>query len=861
MGKNESLPNKPNLMHKNEMDEKIEIRGSIEIIKEFVPFDKAEPMSKSEIDELYSYDSAMCKIKCKILEEGQIIDGFGTGFFCKIDDNIIPFKRALFTNNHILDKNSIEINKEIIFENCDKTSRIKITKNRRAFTNEELDYTCIEILDIDKINKFFLIDDTIFNNKNILKNKEIFILQYPNGGNLAHDSGKIMDIDIDNNIIEHSVATKYGSSGSPLIKRHYTNLVIGIHFGGQKSKKSKNKNKYNIATPFDVIIEDIKNQLSNNKKSNSNNTNIIEYGNIINKPIPFNDINISGESSKNSISNKNSNKGGLENEILCNILNDSNICREPQNTNINFSIDNDYKDLFSKNDNFIRSSEFEKEINEIDIKFIKKNNNNLYKGNFQNLFGLLKLYLLKEISITDDYDNIRNLPEKLTKIMEILKMGKIYYNNEQEGILKLLKKEKGNNIMNFAKYVDGLISQNEINNLLIPKLGNSRKDILYIYKYLGKYIEYTKLFEQEFERAKKVSIFEYSIISSVIIEREDIDKFEKNRKICPNRTDRILFHGTSYDSISKILPEMFKIGRSFQHGIGIYFTQDLDSCWIYGSELNKNKFENRRNLKIPKVGEYLSFIASAIYYDKNKLRKVIDYKYNPKKNEINFALVGMNSLETINDHRSIDKRKFYGTDFVINDLDQIFPFMGFKLKRIEYCIIWRDTNFSNPVYPNQTGNNFKNYLEDIKEKIIQKAQFNIYTCSTSEEALKLINRKKYNKIILISNIGDDYEGRTFANNARKIIGNNVIVLFNEHNINHLAWVKGYKNALFSNDTKYYEEYLDCFHELNLNETKNGIINLKRKMENHYNVKFNFDNEFLFYPNFENPNKKFKDLIL
>ena len=37
---------------------------------------------------------------------------------------------------------------------------------------------------------------------------------------------------------------------------------------------------YNIATPFDVIIKDIKNQLSYNKKNNT--TNIIKYRNKIN---------------------------------------------------------------------------------------------------------------------------------------------------------------------------------------------------------------------------------------------------------------------------------------------------------------------------------------------------------------------------------------------------------------------------------------------------------------------------------------------------------------------------------------------------------------------------------------------------
>ena len=76
----------------------------------------------------------------------------------------------------------------------------------------------------------------------------------------------------------------------------------------------------------------------------------------------------------------------------------------------------------------------------------------------------------------------------------------------------------------------------------------------------------------------------------------------------------------------------------------------------------------------------------------------------------------------------------------------------------------------------------------------------------------------------------------------------------------MNWVKDYKNALFSNDTKYFEEYLNCFHENILNKTKNDIMNFKAKLENNYKVKFNFDNFFLFYPCVENENiKEFKDL--
>ena len=226
----------------------------------------------------------MCKIIYETIKKGQKEKQTGSGFFCQINDKNISIKRGLFTNNHVLNKNRIEINKEIEFEYLNKMKKIKITKNRKVFTNEYLDYTCIEIFDSDKIfdkdkiKYIFRIDTEIFENRNNMKDTEIFILQYPNGDNLSQALGKILDIK-DNEII-HSAATLIGSSGSPLIKRYNVNLVIGIHYGGDNKKYLRNNEFiYNYAIPFDIIIEDIKYKLSTNIINNNKN---IEYRNIIN---------------------------------------------------------------------------------------------------------------------------------------------------------------------------------------------------------------------------------------------------------------------------------------------------------------------------------------------------------------------------------------------------------------------------------------------------------------------------------------------------------------------------------------------------------------------------------------------------
>ena len=496
--------------------------------------------------------------------------------------------------------------------------------------------------------------------------------------------------------------------------------------------------------------------------------------------------------------------------------------------------------LFIENESLENDTGIEKVIN---IKFIKHpNNNNKYvKYSDPELYGLLKLCLLKEISSKLDDSQLYYLkPEILSYIMKILKNGYIDVPEMKECIKEVLLKVCGSNIISFSKYVNEVINSNELS-IIMGRLNNYQlEEINDIKKRLSKYNEYILNFEREFEIAKKKSIFEFSIISLVIIERKDFERFENERENCPNRKDKILYHGTNIEPISSILTEMFRksIEKCCQHGKGVYFTDLLDYCWFYGgtdNRINKNK--------IPKINETFTLIACSTYYDQNGFRKVIDYKYTPKKNEINFAYAGCEHLETL---INPDKSKFYGTEYVIWDLDQICPFISAKLERQEYCFIWRDTNFSlKPIHFNQFDETFKKFLKERIKYIEQTAKFNIYPCETTEEALKLIRRKKYNKIILISNAGDG--GREYISEARKIIGNEVIALFVAYLEDHLKWIKDFQNAIFCNESIYYEKYIECFNDPNTNNVKRNIEALISSIENRYKVRFNFNNKYLDFP--------------
>jgi hypothetical protein len=418
----------------------------------------------------------------------------------------------------------------------------------------------------------------------------------------------------------------------------------------------------------------------------------------------------------------------------------------------------------------------------------------------------------------------------------------------KKNIKDVLEKMRGSNIINFANYIDEVIDSYQINKIFNLLKKDDLKEMNDIKYRLSKYINCIKLFNKEFKKSLKESIFEFSVISLVVIEREDFERFEREREKCPNRVERIVYHGTSIDPISEILTGLYKksIERNKAvNGKGVYFTDLLDYGWYYGS-----KDGNRVNFSgIPKVNDTFTVIINSIYYDINGFKKVKDHKRTPGKNQINFAFSGAKG-ERID---VPNNKKFVAGEYVIYDLDQICPFMSATLKRVEFCVIWRDINFSSkPVYNNEFDEKFKRFLKERLKYINQNAKYNIYPCETTDEALELVKRKKFNKIILISNVGKDLAGKKFIDQARKIIGNDVITLFLTYKISHLDWIKKYKNALFSNETKFYEIYLECFDEEKNIKTK--IKDLIKKVEKHYGVKFNFDNKYLDYPHFKKEGK-------
>lgn len=186
----------------------------------------------------------------------ELENSHGTGFFCKIELSDLSLKlKCLITNNHIINKDYLKKEDHIKLLIKDKSEEIIIQlkyKNRRTFFDKTIDYACIELLEEDNINDFFIVDPKIYNQNyshEIFRKETIVISSFPGKSNLITDDGNINSIE--DIFFYHKANTSPGSSGGPIIL--ISNLcVIGIHKGFHKLEK------LNIGIFFKCIIDNIR---------------------------------------------------------------------------------------------------------------------------------------------------------------------------------------------------------------------------------------------------------------------------------------------------------------------------------------------------------------------------------------------------------------------------------------------------------------------------------------------------------------------------------------------------------------------------------------------------------------------------
>ena len=110
---------------------------------------------KKVLEEITDFSSKALLCTCKIILENE----YCSGFFCRI-----PFGdkkelvNALFTCHHVLTQKILSSTEHIILQINKKEKKLSL-KNRRIYSNPQLDYSCIEILNEDDIEDFYSIDD------------------------------------------------------------------------------------------------------------------------------------------------------------------------------------------------------------------------------------------------------------------------------------------------------------------------------------------------------------------------------------------------------------------------------------------------------------------------------------------------------------------------------------------------------------------------------------------------------------------------------------------------------------------------------------------------------------------------------
>ena len=773
----------------------------------------------------------------------------GIGFLCNIPSKNM---KALITFSNIIDRYFLIKAKSLKFfiKNEEKEINMKVPRYKKVF--EDLNITIIEIVNEDNINNFLQID-------NFIKSKDysdenIIFIEFDKNNNHKYIKDKI--IKNNNNYILSS--TKNYEEGLILLNNNLK--IIGIIKNRVISMNLLLKKINYIKAKFEIKHENLGKeiQILNDTYISHRNDEIRKINNII----------INRELT-NTIYRYLFNKEGiyiiyyLSDELLtdmsymffkCSSLKEIDLSQF--NTYVVTNMSYMFSDCLNLKKinlrlNNIKNIEcnniFEgcSSLNESNLPFFSENMN-FNNNNFDNhLIGLLKLCLLKEISLKLNNLNLELLPREIKNIMCILRNTCIEFidiGNNEENKIKIresLSRNNEENLTNFYNYVDKVINTNHINLIINLLSQHEIERINDIKARLNEYINEIKIFNRDFEKSLKDSIFEFSLVSIVVKEREDFNNFQQERNRCTNKIEKILYHGCPIQPISYILNEHFKRASFCIHGKGIYFSDNLDYCWFYG---NKGEGHKIYFNTIPEINESFTIIGCSIYYDEQGFKHVYDDKYTPKKNEINLAYVNDEGEST-----TFEKNKFCGTEYVIWEYDQICPFLGMKLKRNEFCIIWRDNNFSN-----KSLDINKFFLEEKLAYIRKISKYNIYPACTSEEALKLIERKKYNKIILISNIeGNIQDTKQFIFDARKIIRNDIIILFLNNNDKNLEWIQKLYNVLFTNENSFFEKYIQCFEGNNIKEK---ILNLKSEMEKFYKVKFNFKNRFLEFPNFKKSGK-------
>ena len=245
--------NKSTNEHEQEQDHEQEIE------KVHINLQKSDSKGMLNLKELEEYITKAKKAMCKI----NLSNGFGSGFFCKIpyteNNNILL--PVLMTNNHVLSRDSLN-SENYIKITLDGETKIISLKQRKKWTDETMDFTCIEIKEEeDSIHTFFNLDDNVLDNNysnDCYLNQKVLIYGFnKNEDDVALSNGHI--IKNNDSFFVYNCNTYPGCSGGCIVNQ-FNNLAIGMHRGEIENKSNNIKNQ-------GIYIKDIIISIKNYEKN------------------------------------------------------------------------------------------------------------------------------------------------------------------------------------------------------------------------------------------------------------------------------------------------------------------------------------------------------------------------------------------------------------------------------------------------------------------------------------------------------------------------------------------------------------------------------------------------------------------
>ena len=187
-----------------------------------------------------------------------------------------------------------------------------------------------------------------------------------------------------------------------------------------------------------------------------------------------------------------------------------------------------------------------------------------------------------------------------------------------------------------------------------------------------------------------------------------------------------------------------------------------------------------------------------------------------------FLIREINSKEIIieikieSDNYTIEK-DFKEFNFIkINHIDNN-NVLYIKIKRNEYCVLWK--NNEKKKYKDGSLTSLCNFCKD-------EVNMPIFCVNSIEEAIEFVKKRLNDKIIFITNIGQDYSGKRLIEIIRKIYGFNIIVLFYSYNTEHFSWIKDFPNCLYDENGEIFKEYLRKYNIEDLKKLRIKNMNIK-----------------------------------